>query len=107
EILHGTNSVERQIAVRRVMLHLLQQGAIGAISTHDLALANVEHLNTAARAVHFQEIFNDTTAGRRMTFDYKLRPGVATTTNALALLEMVGLLPTDGDDSKTSTGKSD
>ena len=36
EILHGTNSVERQIAVRRVMLHLLQQGAIGAISTHDL-----------------------------------------------------------------------
>jgi MutS domain V len=106
EILHGTNSVERQIAVRRVMLHLLQQGAIGAISTHDLALADVAPLDTARQAVHFQESICDTPAGRRMTFDYKLRAGLATTTNALALLEMVGLVPPDGAEDPTSRGDS-
>jgi DNA mismatch repair ATPase MutS len=97
EILHGTNSVERQIAVRRVMVHLLQQGAIGAISTHDLALAGVAPLDRAGKAVHFQESFHDSPSGRRMTFDYTLRPGLATTTNALELLEIVGLVPPEGD----------
>jgi hypothetical protein len=104
EILHGTNSVERQIAVRRVMLHLLKQGAIGAISTHDLALANVAPLDTANRAVHFQECFRVTAAGRSMTFDYLLRPGLATTTNALQLLEIVGLGPADEAESPTTSG---
>jgi hypothetical protein len=41
--------------------------------------------------VHFRESFEDRPDGRRMTFDYRLRPGIATTTNALKLLEMVGL----------------
>lgn len=95
EILHGTNSVERQIAVRRVMLHLLQEGAIGAISTHDLALANVAPLDSAANAVHFQESFTEGPSGRGMTFDYKLREGLAVTTNALQLLDIVGLGPPD------------
>ncbi len=91
EILHGTNTVERQIAVRRVMKHLVAQRAIGVISTHDLSLADAEPLASRANPVHFRESFSDTTAGRRMTFDYQLRPGKATTTNALALLDMVGL----------------
>jgi DNA mismatch repair ATPase MutS len=91
EILHGTNTVERQVAVRRVMTHLTAQRAIGAISTHDLSLADVEPLASRSSPVHFRESFSETTAGRRMTFDYRLRPGKATTTNALALLEMVGL----------------
>jgi DNA mismatch repair ATPase MutS len=91
EILHGTNTVERQIAIRRVMLHLLQHRAIGAISTHDLALAEVDPLQSSCQAVHFRETFRDGPAGHEMTFDYRLQPGVATTTNALRLLEMVGL----------------
>jgi hypothetical protein len=91
EILHGTNTAERQIAVRRVMTHLIAQRAIGVISTHDLALADVEPLSSHSKAVHFQESYRETPAGREMTFDYRLRPGIATTTNALALLEMVGL----------------
>jgi hypothetical protein len=96
EILHGTNTVERQIAVRRVVRHLLECGAIGAITSHDLALADVDGLAVACRAVHFQESFSDGPAGRQMTFDYQLRSGVATTTNALKLLEMVGLPADDG-----------
>jgi DNA mismatch repair ATPase MutS len=91
EILRGTNSAERQVAVRRVLQHLLAAGAIGAVSTHDLELARIPALAPACRTVHFRESFVDTAAGPRMVFDYRLRPGIATTANALKLLELVGL----------------
>jgi membrane protein implicated in regulation of membrane protease activity len=92
EVLRGTNSQERQIAVRRVLRHLLSQRAIGAVSTHDLQLAEVEELKSAIVPVHFRETLHPG-GDPPMTFDYKLRPGVATTTNALKLMEMVGLGP--------------
>ena len=91
EILQGTNSVERQIAVRRVLTHLLGQNAIGAISTHDLDLADASPLDVACEPVHFRESFAGAGGRTEMTFDYRMRAGVATTTNALKLLEMVGL----------------
>jgi DNA mismatch repair ATPase MutS len=91
EILLGTNSKERHIAVVRVLQHLLHRGTIGAISTHDLDLAASEHLADACRCVHFCETLHDEGAPRPMTFDYRLRPGIATTTNALKLLKIVGL----------------
>ncbi len=104
EVLRGTNSVERQIAVRRVLRHLLARGALGAVSTHDLELAAGASLDRSARLVHFRETlipggFGASGAsgaagaeGRpRMSFDYRLRPGPATTTNALELLRQVGL----------------
>ena len=99
EVLRGTNSVERQVAVRRVLRHLLARGALGAVSTHDLALASGPGLSQAARPVHFRETIAAGPDGPRMTFDYRLRPGPATTTNALALLRQVGLdLAEGGDD---------
>jgi DNA mismatch repair ATPase MutS len=91
EILRGTNSEERQVAVRRVLLHLLKQKAIGAISTHDLRLADLPDLDASCLAVHFQESLHPGAAGAVMTFDYRMHPGVATTTNALKLLELLGL----------------
>ena len=91
EILQGTNSRERHIAVQRVLTHLLEQGAAGAVSTHDLDLAQIEPLRSACRAVHFRETVEKTEIGLRMDFDYRLRDGIATTTNALQLLEIVGL----------------
>ncbi|HEX9944613.1 MAG TPA: hypothetical protein VGG03_21600 [Thermoanaerobaculia bacterium] len=90
EVLRGTNTYERQVAVRRVLLHLLRQGAIGAISTHDLQLAEVEELKPALVPVHFRETLHPG-GDPPMTFDYKMRPGVATTVNALKLMELVGL----------------
>jgi hypothetical protein len=90
EVLRGTNSYERQVAVRRVVLHLLRQGAIGAVSTHDLQLAEVEDLQAACIPVHFRETLHPG-GDPPMTFDYKMRPGVATTVNALKLMELVGL----------------
>jgi DNA mismatch repair ATPase MutS len=61
------------------------------VSTHDLTLAGAPELMAAAQPVHFQETLNSSDAGPAMTFDYRLETGVATSTNALRLLEMVGL----------------
>ncbi len=94
EVLRGTNSYERQIAVRRVVLHLLHRGAIGAVSTHDLQLAEVGELKAVCVPVHFRETVHPG-GDPPMTFDYVMRPGVATTVNALKLMELVGL-PAEG-----------
>ena len=89
EILQGTNSAERRIAARTVLRHLLATGAIGAVTTHDLTLADAEDLVERAVAVHFTESVGDGAEG--LTFDYRLREGIATSTNALKLLELAGL----------------
>jgi hypothetical protein len=88
EILQGTNSAERTIAVRAVARHLLQAGAIGAMTTHDLTLASEEPLDTSARLVHFTEMVDDSGT---MRFDYRLRPGLATSRNALRLMKLIGI----------------
>jgi len=88
EILHGTNSRERHIGAKAVVLHLIGRGAIGAVSSHDLALADLASESRGRiRNVHFEEIIRE----GRMAFDYKLKPGVVTTTNALRLMRLVGL----------------
>ncbi len=91
EILQGTNSRERQIAVAAVVEALTDAGSLGAISTHDLELAAVPELAGRCETVHFREHFTDTAAGKQMQFDYLMRPGISPTTNALKLLELVGL----------------
>jgi MutS-like protein len=88
EILQGTNSAERSIAVRGIIRHLLDAGAIGAMTTHDLALVTEPPLDRAARLVHFTESVDE--AGR-MSFDYRLRPGPATSRNALRLMQLIGI----------------
>lgn len=87
EILRGTNSQDRQTAVRRVLRHLRDEGATGLITTHDLELAGEPGLVP----VHFRETVETLGGDTRMTFDYILRPGVAPTTNALLLLDAMGI----------------
>jgi energy-coupling factor transporter ATP-binding protein EcfA2 len=91
EILQGTNTAERQIASRRVITTLVRSGALGAVSSHDLDLVDAEPLREMAQPVHFAEQFNADGGAPRMSFDYLLKPGVATSTNALALMTMIGL----------------
>lgn len=91
EVLHGTNSAERQVAIREVLSHLLRRRAIGAISTHDLNLADAEPLASAVVPVHFRETVHPEGHEPPMTFDYKLHDGIATSTNALKLVRLVGL----------------
>ena len=91
EILHGTNTGERRIAARRVLTYLLNAGAIGAVTSHDLTLADDPTLDGPAQRVHFTEQFEQRNGAMTMTFDYTLRPGLATSANALKLLAMIGL----------------
>ncbi len=68
--------------------HLLAQGAIGLITTHDLALAKIaENMKEHAANFHFSDQLED----GRLRFDYKLTPGTVQTTNALELMRSIGL----------------
>ncbi|MGB0542460.1 MAG: MutS-related protein [Longimicrobiales bacterium] len=90
EVLQGTNSEERRVAARRIIAHLLDANAIGAVTTHDLAMHEDEALGPGATKVHFRETVDDASE-EVLTFDYVLRPGLATSRNALKLLSIVGL----------------
>ncbi|MGC4190914.1 MAG: hypothetical protein QM589_07095 [Thermomicrobiales bacterium] len=90
EILQGTNTAERQIASRQVLAQLAACNAIGAVSSHDLGLLEGNALEAMAMPVHFAETFRRTVDGPEMTFDYRLRDGLATSSNALALMEILG-----------------
>ncbi len=88
ELLHGTNSHDRAIGGEGVVKALLETGAIGMVTTHDLTLARIgDSLAPRARNVHFEDHLE---AGKMM-FDYKMRPGVVTKSNALELMRSVGL----------------
>jgi hypothetical protein len=89
EILQGTNSEERQAASRHFIRHLLRASAIGAVTTHDLELHHHPEVEAAACMVHFREVVAED--GAALSFDYLLRPGLATTRNALLLAERVGI----------------
>ncbi|HEX4341309.1 MAG TPA: DNA mismatch repair protein MutS [Polyangiaceae bacterium] len=94
EILHGTNSEERQIGARWILAELLRRGAIGAVSTHDIGLCRLpDALMARVTQCHFRE----NVEGGRMTFDYRLRTGPVSGGNALRLMRLVGLaVPVDG-----------
>ncbi len=93
EIFQGTNTAERRTAARIVLEQLLETGSLGAITTHDLTLADAKELRARSVDVHFREEVVEKDGHRTLNFDYHLRPGPATSRNALLLLEMVGLGP--------------
>ncbi|MCP4003369.1 MAG: DNA mismatch repair protein MutS [bacterium] len=88
EILQGTNSHDRRIGASEVVAGLVEHGSIGLITTHDLALTEmVGRIGSRARNVHFEDQLVD----GKMVFDYTLREGVVTHSNALELMRAVGL----------------
>src|SRR4029079_19011403 len=88
EILHGTNSHDRLIGAEAIVRGLVERGAIGLITTHDLALTRiVESLGPRGANVHFQDYLENGT----MRFDYRMRSGVVQHSNALELMRSVGL----------------
>ncbi|MCG8590077.1 MAG: DNA mismatch repair protein MutS [Proteobacteria bacterium] len=88
EILHGTNSHDRRVGAEAVVRGLLARGALGLVSTHDLALAQIaEDEAGTLQNVHFVDHLEE----GRVAFDYQLRPGVVTRSNALELMRAVGL----------------
>jgi len=83
ELLSGTNSHDRLIGAAGIVRGLLAGNSIGLLTTHDLALTQIE----SGENVHFEDSIRD----GEMEFDYKLRPGIVTHGNALALMRAVGL----------------
>ncbi len=89
ELLSGTNSHDRRLGAEALLRGLVRRGAIGLVTTHDLALASIaDSLGPRARNVHFEDHLED----GEVRFDYKLRDGVVTRSNALELMKAVGLL---------------
>ncbi len=88
EFLHGTNSHDRRIGAEAVVRGLVERGAIGLVTTHDLALADIASvLGARAANVHFEDQIED----GQIRFDYQLRPGVVRKSNAIELMRSVGL----------------
>jgi len=88
EIFHGTNSHDRGIGAEAVVRGLLERGAVGLVTTHDLALARIaDALAPRAANVHFEDHLEE----GKIAFDYRLRPGVVEKSNALELMRAVGL----------------
>jgi hypothetical protein len=88
EILHGTNSHDRGVGAEAVVRGFVERGALGLVTTHDLALARVaDALAPRAANVHFADHLEDGV----IAFDFRLRPGVVEKSNALELMRAVGL----------------
>jgi hypothetical protein len=88
EMLNGTNSRDRRIGAEAVLRGLIRRGAIGLVTTHDLALSEIaDTLAPRAANVHFEDHLEH----GQMTFDYVCRPGIMTKSNALELMRAVGL----------------
>ncbi|HLJ86196.1 MAG TPA: mismatch repair protein [Candidatus Angelobacter sp.] len=88
EILQGTNSHDRRAGAEGIVKTLLQRGAIGLVTTHDLALTSISEVFPGKiRNVHFQEKLES----GRLSFDYLLRDGIVTTSNGIELMKSVGL----------------
>ena len=88
EFLQGTNSHDRRLGAEATVRGLIKRGAIGLLTTHDLALAEIaEALGTKAANHHFEDRLED----GKLYFDYRLRPGVVQRSNALELMRSLGL----------------
>ena len=88
ELLSGTNSHDRLEGTRLIVRSLMERGAIGIVSTHDLALAEIpDKMPGQAVNCHFEDRLEE----GKLIFDYKLKPGVVKTSNALELMRSIGL----------------
>jgi hypothetical protein len=88
EVLGGTNSHDRRIGAAAIIRGLVTRGAIGLATTHDLALAQIaDELSPRAANVHFEDHLEN----GAVMFDYRMRPGVVTKSNALELMRAVGI----------------
>ncbi|HWY74668.1 MAG TPA: DNA mismatch repair protein MutS [Verrucomicrobiae bacterium] len=88
ELLSGTNSHDRRVGAASIVRSLVQRGAMGLVTTHDLALTQiVEQMEPKGANFHFEDQFEN----GRLNFDYRLRPGIVEKSNALELMRAIGL----------------
>ncbi len=88
ELLSGTNSHDRAIGAEAIVRTLFERGALGLVTTHDLALAEIVNtLGSASTNAHFEDHLKDGKLG----FNHRLSPGIVKTSNALQLMRSIGL----------------
>jgi DNA mismatch repair ATPase MutS len=87
EIFRGTNSRDRHTGAKHLIRKLSSTGAMGLVSTHDLELGDLAKESTYIKNFHFNEYYQN----GQIYFDYKLKPGVSTTRNAIFLMKMAGI----------------
>ncbi len=88
EIFRGTNSKDRIFGTKMVIRNVSKPSTMGLLTTHDLELASLEkELPGYLKNFHFADKIYD----GKINFDYKLRPGVSRSTNAVALMKMIGI----------------
>ncbi|WGL59661.1 hypothetical protein QEJ31_14105 [Pigmentibacter sp. JX0631] len=87
EIFRGTNNKERYIGSLNIILNLFNKQSFGLISTHDLALAEIQKTDQRLVNMHFKEHIEN----NKLAFDYKLKQGPCPTTNALFIMQQEGL----------------
>jgi DNA mismatch repair ATPase MutS len=94
ELFQGTNSHDRLVGSAGLLRRFIDRGAIGLVTTHDLALTAIaDNLSPRAENLHFEDRFES----GELHFDYRLKPGPVTRSNAIALMRAVGLeIETDG-----------
>lgn len=88
EIFKGTNSIDRHTGAMVLIKQLSKKGNLGIVSTHDLELSEIANIkDSKAKNFHFSEYYKE----NKIYFDYKLKPGVSTTRNAIYLMKMAGI----------------
>jgi DNA mismatch repair ATPase MutS len=88
EFLQGTNSHDRRRGAEAMVRSLVERGAIGLVTTHDLALTEIaSELGPRAANAHFEDRFEN----GKLVFDYRLQPGIVKASNALDLMRSIGL----------------
>jgi len=88
EILHGTNSQDRRVGATALLRQLLERGAVGLVTTHDLAIADAsDRFQGKVANMHFEDHMEN----GKLAFDYRVRTGVVQRSNAIALMRAVGL----------------
>ncbi|MCG6962421.1 MAG: DNA mismatch repair protein MutS [Acidobacteria bacterium] len=87
ELLHGTTSADRRVGAEALVRALAARGALGLVTTHDLALCRLAQAVPGVAEVHFEDALD----GAEVRFDYVLRPGTVRRSNALALMRLIGL----------------
>jgi DNA mismatch repair ATPase MutS len=87
EIFKGTNSKDRHIGARALILKLSSSNVLGMVSTHDLELGSLEGESSKIRNYHFREYYKD----NKICFNYRLYPGISSTRNAVYLMKLAGI----------------
>ena len=90
ELLNGTNATDRRILVEQLLSFLKRQHAIGVVTTHDTELASLLGKQTFVTNFHMTHSQNIEADGG-LRYDYLLREGVSSKSNAIALARLLGI----------------